>query len=85
MLAQPDHVDEHLREWLKCQNEESRKCILKIILSISYLSLQGIAIRKVKQDDESNFKQVLLLRTEDGEVLRKGLKSRMTCIGAQIL
>ena len=35
--AQPGHVDEQLKEWLKSQKEEKRNCLLKIVQSISYL------------------------------------------------
>ena len=49
-------------------------CLLKIVQSISYLSHQGIALLKGKQDEESSFKQILLLRAEDDEVLRKWIK-----------
>ena len=62
MLTQPGHVDEQLKEWLKSQKEENRNCLLKIVQSISYLSRQGIALNKGMQDEESNFKQVLLFR-----------------------
>ena len=48
--------------------------LLKIVQSISYLFRQGIALRKGKQDKESNFKQLLLLQAEDDEVLRKWIK-----------
>ena len=70
MLTQPGHVDEQLKEWLKSQKEENINCLLKIVQSISYLLLQGIALRKGKQDEESNFKQ-LLLCADDDEVLWK--------------
>ena len=36
-----------------------------------HLSRQGIALRKDKQDEESNFKKLFLLRAEDDEVLQK--------------
>ena len=45
-------------------------CLLKTVQSISYFSCQGNALCKGKQDEESNFKQ-LLLQAEDDEVLRK--------------
>ena len=62
-------VDPHILT----QPEENRSCFLKTIQSISYLSFQGIALRKAKLDEESNFKQ-LLLRAEDYEVLRKWIE-----------
>ena len=77
MLTQHGHIDEQLKEQLqeqlKSQKEESRKCRLKMIQSISYLSRQGIALCKEKQDEESSFKQHLL-RAEDDELLQKWIK-----------
>ena len=35
---------------------------------------KACALRKGKQDEESNFKQFLLLRAEDNEVLRKWIE-----------
>ena len=65
LLTQPSHIDEQLKEQLKSQKEENRSCLLKIVRSISYLASQGIAFRKGKQEEESNFKQLLLLQAED--------------------
>ena len=53
---------------------ENRNCLQKIIQSISYLSCQGIALSKGNQDEESNIKQLVLLRVEDNEVLRKSIE-----------
>ena len=61
LLTQPGHIDEQLKEQLKGQKEENRNCLLKIVQRISYLSCHGIALRKNKQDEELNFKQLLLL------------------------
>ena len=55
-LTQPGHVDEQLKEQPKSQKEENRNYLLKNVQSISYLSHQGIALRKGKQDEEPNFK-----------------------------
>ena len=71
MLTQPGHIDEQLKERLKYQKKENRNCLLKIVQSISYLSCQGIGLHKGKQDEESNFMQLLLLRAKDNEVLQK--------------
>ena len=70
MSTQPGHVDEQLEEWLKGQKDENRNCLLKNVQNITYLSHQGIALHKGKQDEDSNFKQLLLLQAEY-EVLRK--------------
>ena len=69
LSTQPGHVDEQLKEWLKSQKEENRNCLLKIVHS-----RLGIALRKGKQGEESNFKQLLLLRAEDDEMLRKWIE-----------
>ena len=55
MLTQPGHVDERL----KTQKEENRTCLLRIVQSITYHSRQG------KQDEELNFKQILLRAEND--------------------
>ena len=68
-FTQPGHIDEQLKEWLKSQKEKNRKCLLKIVQSISYHSRQGIALCKGKQDEESNFKQLLLLQAKVDIVL----------------
>ena len=47
---------------------------MKIVLIISHLSCHGIAVRKGKQDEESNFKQLLLLRPENDEALQKWIE-----------
>ena len=71
LLTQSVHIDEQLKEQLKSQKEENRNCLLKIVQSISYLARQGIAFRKGKQEEESNFKQLLLLQAENDAVLQK--------------
>ena len=55
LLTQSVHIDEQLKEQLKSQKEENRNCLQKIVQSISYLARQGIAFRKGKQEEESNF------------------------------
>ena len=73
MLTQPGHIDEQLKERLKSQKEENRNCLWKIVPSILCFSHQGIALRKGKQDKESNFKQ-LLFQAEDEEVIQKWIE-----------
>ena len=74
MLTRPGYINEQLKEKLKSEKDESRNCLLIIVQCISYLSRQGIALRKGNQDVESNFKQLLILRAEDDEILRKWIK-----------
>ena len=59
---------------LKSLKKEIRNCLLKIVLSISHLSCHGVAVRKGKQDKESNFKQLILPRPENDEVLQKWIE-----------
>ena len=60
-------------------------CLLEIVQSISYISRQGIALRKGMQDEESNFKQLLLVKLKTMKCFESGLKSLMTSILAQML
>ena len=53
---------------------ENRNSVLKNVQSIFYLSHQGIALHKGMQDEESHFKQLLLLRVEYDEVLKKWIE-----------
>ena len=74
-LAQPGHIDEQLQEQLKSQIEENRSCLLKIVQCIAYLARQGIAFRKNKQEEESNFKQLLLLWAVDDKSFQKWIEN----------
>ena len=53
---------------------ENTNCLQKIVQSIFYHSCQDIALSKGNQDEESSFKQLLLLRAEDNEVLQKSIE-----------
>ena len=61
-------------EKLKTTMIENRKCFLKIVESLHYLSRQGIAVQG-KTDAESNFMQLLHLRTKDYKPLKKWLET----------
>ena len=74
LLTQSGHADEQLKERHKCQKEEYRNGFLKVVQRISYPSCLVHALHKGKEDEESNFKQ-LLLRAEDNEELRKWIQS----------
>lgn len=74
LLTQSGNIDELLKKQQKSQKEENRNCLLKIVQNISFLACQGIALRKGKQEEESNFKQLLLLRAEDDEILQKWME-----------
>ena len=61
-------------EKLKTTMIENCKCFLKIMESLQYLSRQGIAVQG-KTDAESNFMQLLHLRTKDYKPLKKWLET----------
>ena len=52
--------------------KSNRKCLLKIIETLLYLARQGVALRGLV-DIESNFMQLLELRTNDVLQLRDWL------------
>ena len=58
ILNQPGHIDEQLKERCKSQKEENRNCLQKIVPSILFFLPR---LRKGKQDEESNSKQLCLL------------------------
>lgn len=54
------------------EQEVARRCLMSILTSICYLAGQGLALRG-KTEDEGNFYQLLLLRSDDIEDLRSWL------------
>jgi hypothetical protein len=54
------------------EQEVARRCLMSILTSIRYLAGQGLALRG-KTEDEGNFYQLLLLRSDDIEDLRSWL------------
>jgi len=61
-------------ETIKTSMVENRKCFMKILESLRYLSRQNIAIQG-KTDAESNFMQLLMLRAIDFRPLKRWLKN----------
>ena len=59
------NVREMTNENLKIKMAENRKCLLKIIETIQFLGRQGLASRGKENDENSNFWQLLKLRTKD--------------------
>ena len=47
------------------QKADNRQCILKILSNFRFLARQGLAIRGSGDDKDSNFTQLLKLRSED--------------------
>lgn len=52
------------------QQREGRSCLVKIVKSLCFLARQGLALRG-HSDDEGNFKQLLQLRADDDDVLKR--------------
>ena len=71
MLTQPGYIAEQLNGSSRVKMRKIGTVSKNIVQSVSYLSRQGIDLSKDKQDEESNFKQILLLRAEDDDVLQK--------------
>ena len=61
-----------IRSTLKLQQDQNRKNLIKIISRIRYLARQGIALRG-HNEENSNFIQLLSLRTEDDDKLKQRL------------
>ena len=69
-------VGELLVTQLAREKEHNRKMFLKIISSIRFLSRQGMALRGDRNDENSNFLQLLQLKAEDDPGLLEWLKRK---------
>ena len=59
--------------------KENRQCLIKIIESIQYLrltSVQGLALTGGQSDDDSNFMQLLKLRSKNFFKLKQWLEKK---------
>ena len=65
MLTQPGHIDEQLKEGLKSKKEENRKCLLKIVQSISILFPRASKMRS-QISSSSSFKLKIMKCFESG-------------------
>ena len=65
------NIREMTSENLKTKMIENRKCLLKIIETIRFLGRQGLVLRGREDDDNSNFWQLLKLRTKDFPILKQ--------------
>jgi len=57
--------------------------LLRIFTTLRYLGRQGLALRG-HEDSESNFKQLLLLRSDDSPELRKRLQRKKCYTSADV-
>ena len=51
--------------------KENRQCLIKIIESLQYLGRQGLALRGDQSDEDSNFVQLLKLRSKKSSKLKQ--------------
>ena len=76
LLSQHTHLHRSIETQLSLvkmqQQREARSCLLKISQSVRFLALQGLALRG-HESDGGNFVQLLKLRAEDDEVLKRWL------------
>ena len=61
---------------IKSNMQENRKCLIKIIETIQFLGQQGLALRGDKSDKNSNFMQLLKLRSKDFLKLKEWLEKK---------
>ena len=71
-----DNVREMTNENLKIKMAENKKCLLKIIETVQFLSRQGLALRGKENDENSNFWQLLKLRAKDFPKMEKWLRKK---------
>ena len=74
--ATTDNVGEMLSSQLAKQRLERRKCFLKLLSNARYLSRQGLAFRGDSNESDSNFMQLLNLRSEDDSNLVDWMKQK---------
>ncbi len=83
-MSQDSHesrpIDVQLSNVLASQQEEARKCLLKIISAVQFLARLGLSFRG-RDDDEGNFDHLLKYKSEDDPSLSKwlSLKTDYTC------
>ena len=74
--ATTTNVDELLSSQLSKQRLERRKCFLKLLSNARFLSRQGIAFRGDGDETNSNFMQLISLRSEDDSRLSQWVKQK---------
>ena len=64
-------VLEMTSEGHKAKMKENRQCLIKIIKSLQYFGRQGLALRSDQSDEDSNFVQLLKLRSKKSSKLKQ--------------
>lgn len=67
-------IGESLSEQHEDQKRENRMYLIKVLSTIKYLARQGIAFRGDKDDSDSNFVQLLKLRSSDDPRIQTWMK-----------
>ena len=71
---------EDVSEMIKSNSTEvksqNRVCLIKFISCLRYLALQGLPLRGNRNDQDSNFKQLLTCRAEDYPVFSEWLNRK---------
>ena len=63
--ASTTDIGELFSHQLEKDRSESRKCFVRILSNVRFLSRQGLALRGEGDESDSNFRQLLALRSED--------------------
>ena len=75
-IPQCGNIQEMTIEKVKSNMQENRKCLIKIIETIQFLGRQGFALRGDESDENSNFIQLLKLRSKDFLKLKEWLEKK---------
>ena len=74
--ATTSDVGEMLSSQLAEERLERRKCFLKLLSNVRFLSRQGLAFRGDGEESDSNFRRLILLRSEDDSKLIDWIKQK---------
>ncbi len=66
------NMSEILSSGLAKEHLEQGQCFLKVLSSVCFLSRQGLALRRDGDESDSNFMQLITLRSEDDKRIKNG-------------
>jgi len=70
------NVAESLSSALKTEKLQRRRCLLKLISNMKYLTRQGLSLRGHGDESDSNFMQLMILRAEDDSRIMDWLEKK---------
>ena len=76
-VPQSSNIQEMTSEKIKSNMQENRECLIKIIETIQFLGQKVLALRGDESDKNSNFIQLLKLRSKDFQKLKEWLEKKM--------